>query len=183
MKTHKAYADGRAGPSLRRVSRLVALYDVCLQNARALQAEAELLLSNGFTARAFALAFTGWEETGKAQIVADFANGMASENEFDAAFRNHNLKVAYNRRQFILDPKDPARSAIEYDETGARQLFEGRQRALYVGKTADDAPIVPDQEISRVTAERAIAALKKELDDIRVFDAMNERIGSASFLK
>ena len=71
---------------MRVVKRLLQLYDACLKNATALLAEADLLFTNGHHARAFALAHTGWEETGKSQIVADFLN---RKNPGDVDENNH----------------------------------------------------------------------------------------------
>jgi len=67
--------------------------------------------------------------------------------------------------------------------TSAKPLFEGRQRALYVGKDEGDRAIVPDEQIPRSAVEQAIGRLKKELDDIDIQDGITERIGSESFMK
>jgi AbiV family abortive infection protein len=154
-----------------------------LRNAADLLVEAELLLNHGHIARAFALAYTGWEEVGKAQLVGDYCDDMVSEEEFQAAFRDHNLKSAYNWRYFALDPKDIENSTIEYDRSRARIAFEKRQAAFYVEKNSDLKAIYPADIVSCQEAESAIRALKAEIAQIRKFDALNERIGSESFLK
>lgn len=183
MRTRKSYEQGEARPGFRRYCRLVKLYDACLANARSLQQEAALLLANGFAPRAFALAYTGWEEVGKAQIVADFAGGLTALSEFKDAFRDHKLKCSYNSRRFELSASDRSRSVIEYDVSSARGTFEARQRAFYVGCDASDAPLLPTDNISINLAEQAVNQLQRELDRIRLFDAMNESIGSRSYLK
>jgi AbiV family abortive infection protein len=183
MKTKTAHSEKQKRPNFERWCRLQNLYYACLDNASSLQDEAKLLLDNGHFARAFALAYTGWEEVGKAQLVADFANGMAAETEFEDAFRKHNLKVAYNSRRFVVNIGDVPLSTIEYEPSSAQLLFEGRNASLYVGKESDDSPLKPAELVSEKAATRAVTALRAELENIDRFDALNERIGSASFLK
>ncbi len=183
MKTRAAHSEKQNCKRFDRWSQLQKLYDACLENAESLHTEANLLLENGHVARAFVLAYTGWEEVGKAQLVADFANGMAAETEFEDAFRRHNLKVAYNSRRFILDTHNVQLSTIEYESPKAKSLFDARNASLYVAKGTDDSALVPTDAISRKAAQEFVMALRKELDDIFLFDTVNERIGSASFLK
>ncbi len=162
---------------------LVAIYDACLENATDLLAEAQLLASHHHTARAFALALTGWEEVGKAQLVADFAYDMVAEEEFESAFRDHYLKSSYNSRQFVLNPADMSDSTIEYDRSRAVSAFRKRQEALYVEKTADLRPLTPKEAVAEEDVHAMISALESELKNIRRMDAVTERIGSRSFLK
>lgn len=168
---------------MRVVMRLLNLYDACLMNAQALLAEADLLFKNGHHARAFALAHTGWEETGKSQIVADFLNQMVSEEEFESAFKDHRLKSAYNWRQFVLNSADLSDSTIEYDRSKADAALQKRHASLYVEKHKDFSPVVPESQVSTEEAHGVIEALRKELSDIRLYDSINERVGSESFLK
>lgn len=81
------------------------LYAACLSNARDLLEEAELLASHGHAPRAYFLAYTALEELGKSQVVADYFNGLVSEAEFDAAFRDHVFKAAYVNR-YVQIPAD-----------------------------------------------------------------------------
>lgn len=136
MKTQKAKEKIRPRRGDMRVyMSLLELYDACLRNANELLAEAHLLLRHGHVARGFALAYTGWEEVGKAQLVGDFANDMVAEEEFETAFKDHKLKSAYNWRHFVLNPTDLNDSTIEYHRSRAQAAFEKRQAAFYVGKT------------------------------------------------
>jgi AbiV family abortive infection protein len=184
MRTEKAKGKSRSTKTDMRVFMyLLDLYDACLRNADELLTEARLLISHGHVARAFALAYTGWEEVGKAQLVGDFANDMVSQEEFEAAFRDHTLKSAYNWRQFVLNTKDVNASTIEYDRNRAREAFEKRQAAFYVGKDTLLKPLTPDEGVTKEEAEQVIHALATEIRHIREADAMTERIGSASFLK
>jgi AbiV family abortive infection protein len=183
MKTRAAHSEKQNRKRFDRWCQLEKLYDACLENAESLHAEAKLLLENGHVARAFALAYTGWEEVGKAQLVADFANGMAAETEFEDAFRKHNLKLAYNHRRFVVNMSNVPLATIEYESSKAQSLFDERNASLYVAKGTNDSALIPRDAISREAARESVAALRRELDHIFLFDTVNERIGSASFLK
>lgn len=159
------------------------MYNACLRNASDLLTEARLLIDHGHIPRAFALAYTGWEEVGKAQLVGDYANDMVSQKEFEAAFRDHNLKSSYNWRQFVINKTDINDSTIEYDRNRAQAAFEKRQAAFYVAKRSDLKPLSPTENLIREEAETVIRSLAKELKQIREADAIAERIASASFLK
>lgn len=184
MKTKKAKTDTlNVKGDMRIVTRLLSLYDACLKNAKGLLHEAELLFGHAHYPRAFALAHTGWEETGKAQIVADYLNRMVSEEEFEAAFKDHKFKSAYNWRQFVLNPVDLPDSTIEYDRDKAAAALRKRHAALYVEKEKDFSPVIPSSQVSEEDACKVINALRKELENIRLYDSLTERVGSASFLK
>jgi hypothetical protein len=108
---------------------------------------------------------------------------MVSEEEFDAAFKDHKFKSAYNWRKFVLDPKKPSNSTIKYDRGQASLALQKRHAALYVEKRQDFSPLPPNEQVSKEEAEQVISALRKELENIRRYDSINERLGSASFLK
>ncbi len=184
MRTEKAKAKSKSGIyDMQVIESLVDLYDACLENAADLLEEAKLLLSHGHVARAFALAYTGWEEVGKSQLVGDYCNNMVAVEEFEAAFRDHNLKSSYNWRQFILNPADVKDSTIEYDRNRAKKAFEKRQAAFYVEKDVTFKPITPGTSIAKEDAEAVIRALENEITNINQSDSFTERIGSQSFLK
>ena len=163
--------------------RLVKLYRACLDNAENLLSEACLLFEHAHYARAYVLAHTAWEEIGKSQIVADYAHDMVSKQEFEAAFKDHKLKSAYNWRQFELNPDDLPNSTITYDRSRAEATYGKRQQALYVEKASDYEPIEPKNEVPAQNAEVAIKAVKGKLSEIRKAGYLSERIGSKSFLK
>lgn len=169
--------------NMRVVMAFLDLYDACLKNAEALLNEATLLFRNRHVARAFVLAHTGWEEIGKSQLVADFLNRMVSQDEFEAAFRDHRFKSAYNWRKFVLNANDLSDSTIQYDRGRADAAWLKRNAALHVQKQADFTPLIPEEQISKAEARSIIEALRKELEQIRRYDALTERVGSASFLK
>ncbi len=184
MKTEKGKKDVLdIKGDMRIVMRLLSLHDACLKNAEALLSEADLLFKNGHHSRAFTLAHTGWEETGKSQLVADFLNQMVSSEEFEAAFRDHKLKSAYNWRRFVLNPASIADSTIEYDRSKATAALQKRHSSLYVEKNIDFSPVLPESQVGKEEAQTVIEALRKELKNIRLYDAINERVGSQSFLK
>jgi hypothetical protein len=108
---------------------------------------------------------------------------MVSSDEFEAAFKDHKLKSAYNWRRFVLNPANITDSTIEYDRNKATAALQKRHASLYVEKKADFSPIVPESQVSKEEAHAVIEALRKELNNIRFFDAVNERVGSESFLK
>lgn len=184
MKTEKGKKDVLdLKGDMRVVMRLLHLYDACLKNAEALLSEADLLFTNGHLPRAFALAHTGWEEAGKSQLVADFLNQMVSPEEFEAAFKDHKLKSAYNWRRFALNSSNIADSTIEYDRNKATEALQKRHSSLYVEKNKDFSPIAPENQVDKAEAQSVIDALRKELKNIRMYDSINERVGSESFLK
>lgn len=184
MKTEKGKKDVLDIKSdMRIVMRLLSLYDTCLKNAETLLSEADLLFKNGYHLRAFALAHTGWEETGKSQLVADFLNQMVSSEEFEAAFKDHKLKSAYNWRRFVLNPANVADSTIQYDRNKATGALKKRHSSLYVEKNIDFSPVLPESQVGKEEAQAVIEALRKELKNMRLYDAINERVGSESFLK
>ena len=168
---------------MRIVMRLLDLYSACLKNAEDLLIEADLLFKNDHYLRAFTLAHTGWEETGKSQLVADYLNQMVSSEELEAAFKDHKLKSAYNWRQFVLNPANLSDSTIEYDRNKATAALQKRHSSLYVEKNMDFSPILPESQVSKKEARMVIEALRKELNNIHTSDAISERMGSESFLK
>lgn len=184
MKTIKAKQNpvNHKG-DFRRIMALTSLYKACLKNAEELLKEAKLLFDHGYFARAYALAYTGWEEVGKSQITADFASGMVSEDEFENAYKDHKIKSAYNWRKFVFDMKKPDDSKIEYDRAKANTYFEARQAALYVNKTQEYKELIPSQIVNKNSAESAINALEHELQEIFSAEMISERIGSNAFLK
>jgi len=162
---------------------LLRLYRACLRNAEALLAEARLLLTNGHHERAFAIAFTAYEEIGKSQVVADFFNDIVSKAEFTSAFRAHDLKVAYVRRKYIWDRDKATRVTVAYDPASARDEFRTRMAALYVSSRTDYEPIEPSQSVTRTDAEKMVEDVATWLKEIDVFECITERVGSKAFTK
>ena len=91
VRTRKRKAEGAEG-GMQAHSGLLKLYEACIANAEMLLEDARLLLENRRVARAFALAFTAYEEVGKSQVVADAYSGLVAASELSEAFRRHDLK-------------------------------------------------------------------------------------------
>lgn len=154
------------------------LYEACLNNAKDLADEAEILYQNKCYARATALAILALEEIGKSQIVADFFNGMASKTEFDDAFKKHEIKSAYNWRKFLLDT-----STIEYNPSEGRKYHEWRMDAMYVDCLKNYQAQEPKNIFTKEDARKSIEFVNKEINDIITMEYLSERIGSKSFMK
>jgi AbiV family abortive infection protein len=158
------------------------LYEACLKNADQLLDEADLLLSHAYHARALALALVAYEEVGKSQIVADYFNEMVSEKEFREAFVRHEIKSAYNAREFHITRK-PFEARIVYDRGKAKRYSQYRMASLYVGCTNDYASLIPSEMVTPEDATAAIKACRNKIKHIRVMSSATERIGSKSFAK
>jgi AbiV family abortive infection protein len=165
---------------------LLTLYRACITNAEELLEDARLLLSDGRFARAFALAFTAYEELGKSQVVADAYSGAAAASELTAAFRKHDLKTAYMRRTVRLEVPPGQHwpeATIEYDAIDAGQLFGARQRSLYVDFGVDYLPTLPIEAITRARAEEMATVVDQELKAIAWAEDLNGRIGTKGLFK
>jgi len=162
---------------------VIDLYEACLKNADQLLDEADLLLSHAYHARALALALVAYEEIGKSQIVADYFNNMVSKKEFKEAFVKHEIKSAYNARQFHITSMKPLEASIVYDRGRAKQHSQYRVASLYVGCTEDYESLIPSEMVTPKDATAAIAACRKKIKHIRVTSRITERIGSESFTK
>lgn len=164
-------------------SAVLRLHDACLHNADQLLDEAELLLRNNHHARALALALLAYEEIGKSQIVADYFNNMVSKREFQEAFFRHEIKSAYNARQFRVTSTNPLEARIEYSPEEAKKYSRRRMASLYVGCSEEYEPKLPSEAVTKEDASAAIAAFRKKIEHIRTMAAITERIGSNSFTK
>jgi len=164
-------------------SAVLRLYDACLKNAGQLLDEAELLLENSHHARALALALVAYEEIGKSQVVADYFNNMVSKKEFGEAFSRHEIKSAYNARQFHITSTNPFEASIVYDRRKAKQYSEYRMASLYVDCSEDYEPLSPSDNVTAEDASSAVTACRKKIEHINTMAAATERIGSKSFTK
>jgi len=162
---------------------ILKLYDACLNNATDLSEEADLLYKHGHYARAFALAITAYEEIGKSQIVADLFNDMVSENEFNDAFKIHEIKSAYNARKFILNMKNLDSSHIDYKLKSGKKYNKWRIAATYVDCFNEYKTQEPKNLISKENAKEAIDTVNHEIEEIHKMAYLTERIGSKSFMK
>lgn len=180
IQTHSRRKHGKREVMPQDWKPLLRLYRACLSNAGALLIEAKLLLAHRHHARAFALAFTAYEEIGKSQVVADFFEDVASKDELDTAFRAHNVKVAYIRRRYLFD-RDTSQVTVDYDPASAREAFRTRTAALYVGFGDGYEPVEPS--VSETVAKKSVERVEHLLDEIFQYECITERVGSKSFTK
>ncbi len=156
-----------------------ALYRVCLSNAWDLLDEAEILAKNQHYARAYFLAFTAAEEIGKALMVADWIYGLVSQEEFILAFRNHKVKLSYLESVFSAAHGEPER-----DQDALNQDVLRRMASLYVGKSNEDTPILPTDQVSEELALEMIDKVRNYLISILSAEWLNApRIGTKALLK
>jgi AbiV family abortive infection protein len=159
------------------------LYYACLENARGLLGDAELLLEKGSAPRAFALAFTAYEEIGKSQVVADFFNDQVAESEFASAFRLHHLKLAYLERIVRLSAGPLPEGTIDYDIRKLNPLTARRNDGLYVSYVEGYEPRRPAEALTADQAREMIDAAQQELESIDWAEELNGRIGSKGLFK
>lgn len=164
-------------------SAVLRLYDACLQNADQLLDASELLFENRHAEQALAVALVAYEEIGKSQVVADYFNNMVSKKEFEEAFSRHEIKSAYNSRQFHITKTNPFEASIVYDRQKANEYSQYRIASLYVDCSEDYEPQLPSGAVTKEDATAAITACRIKLKYIRTMAAATERIGSKSFTK
>lgn len=190
METAARKSEGAAGKlSTKEAMPLFRLHSACMQNAVELKEEAELLLLSKRYARAVALAITAREELGKAQIVADRIEGSVSKQEFEEAFKRHDLKAAYVSRVIHLElgPSEGGSrpitgGIITYDLRQGKQVFDLRCDSLYVGWDGVK-PVTPKEKITPKLAGRVVRSVKKAVENEILTQCMTERIGTRSQYK
>ena len=183
VRTAKRRADGPDGPGGR--PGLLSLYRACLVNAESLVDEAKVLLAHHRAARAFALAYTAYEEVGKAMLVADAYCDRVATSELHAAFASHGVKAGYLQRSVRVDLDRasgwPGEGTIEYsvDSVG----FRKRTAAMYVDFGTEYAPCIPDTAISTEDASARINLVDSHLHDISMAEYNGEQIGTYGLWK
>jgi len=179
MKTKLKQTSNESQVSQEDSARLRSLHRACVINAHQLFHEGELLAEHGHYARAAFLAVAAYEEMGKAQIVADYAQNCSSFREFEKAFRDHRLKNAYMMRQAAADKE----VTIVYDRENAGYQIDLREQALYVQyrDTYDDL-ILPSQ-ITKDECEFVFKKTYEAFEEIENAERLNGRVGSKSLFK
>jgi len=161
---------------------LFKLYHACMKNAYSLTEEAKLLLKHGHNARAFFLALTAYEEIGKAQLTADYITDCVSVEEFERAFKDHDLKMAYNQRYISLSQETKGEATLEYDLREVKSFVRARMKSLYVSKHAL-CPQLPSALFTEEAAAEMIESVIEELISIKYAEWLNQRIGSKGLFK
>jgi len=173
-----------------RKMKLLDLYGACMKNAGTFIDEAKILLQHSSFPRAAFLAYCSIEETGKAQIVADFYNGDLSEEEFRNSYYSHPKKAAYTGRVVGVSgtPISEAVTLVEkfsmqVDLNKGAKLREYREPALYVEFDGEFNPVLPEMRLNREEAEATIAKAYKIWRHILEMDAIAEGIGARGHFK
>lgn len=182
MKTTKKQTESLETGSGSTRTDLFKLYHSCMENAYSLTEEAKLLLKHGYNARAFFLALTAYEEIGKAQLTADFITDCVSMEEFERAFKDHDLKMAYNRRYISLSQGTKGYATLEYDLREVKSFVRARMQSLYVSKHASN-PQLPSDLFTKEAAVEMIESVIEELRSIEHAEWLNQRIGSKGLFK
>jgi len=167
-------------PDKKTIRNLFPIYRACMNNAQDLLDEAELLYRNNFFQRAFFLALTSYEEIGKAQIVADYITDIVAKEEYEKAFKDHDLKYAYNRR--FIQINQNGTSELIYNKSEIKEFVGKRMNALYVGVNKNQ-PKIPKNEISNDDAIEMIDIVKDYLYEIFHSEWLNQRIGTKGLFK
>lgn len=187
---------------------LLDLYFACMENAGTFINEAKILLQNQSFSRAAFLAYCGLEETGKAQIVADFYNGDLSEEKFRKYYTDHAIKAAYTERIVELSGRSLIEEgtmmpvtdqdadvpiveqvwridkfAMRVDKKRGNSYRGSREPALYVEFDADFNPIHPGERVNRAAAEAETEKAVRVWEHISKMDAIAEGIGARGHFK
>lgn len=162
---------------------LWVLLDTLKKNINSLVKESKILLDNGYYSRSFFLSYCALEELGKRLIVCDYITGILSKTEFDSAFRDHAMKIAYlhNNCQLLKNDDSSLEATIVYDKDKFKSWLKERNKALYVG--FNQLIIDPLKEVTSEDAQNIFAYLLKSIDDTNYYETVNERIGSKAFYK
>jgi AbiV family abortive infection protein len=182
MKTKKKQTESSQSKRSQFRADLLNLYHACMENAYSLAHEAKLLLEHSYYARAFFLALTAYEEIGKAQLTADYITGCVSEEEFERAFKDHDIKIAYNQRYISLSQGTKGDASLEYDLREAKDFVKARMQSLYVSKEAS-SPQLPSDMITKEVATEMIDGVIEVLGSIEHAEWLNQRIGSKGLFK
>ncbi len=147
------------------------------RNSVDLLREAELLLTNGFYARAVALAIMSYEELGKSQIAADYCSGILPEDEYKRAFKTHQ-KTSFTSRHAAIGSHEKVKYGLFIDGNVARELELLRQTAFYVDETNN-----PSENFCKEDTEFIIQKVKAHIEAIEHAEWLNGRIGSKALFK
>ncbi|MCL6099491.1 MAG: AbiV family abortive infection protein [Bacteroidetes bacterium] len=165
MQTIKSRLES-SGKKWRDIPQLWDLRRSCIKNSIELLNDAKLLYKHRRYPRAFALAFTSYEEFGKGQLVSDYITGVASEEEFWLSFRSHDLKTSYNNRKIVINTDRTSSWTVEYNNNNAKTFFRLRMDSLYVDCSKDYTPSIPQKQISAKTAKQIIVEVEKYINPL-----------------
>ena len=163
---------------------IMDLIEACEANVNSYVKEVECLLKGDFYARAFALAYCALEEMAKRLLCCDYYTNLISEEEFEKAFSDHKLKMAYlhNNCNITKGENGELDFEIVYDKSKYEVWFEARNKAMYVNK-AFESVINPITEITKEDAENLYLHLYRIIQRTNYYEGVNERMGSKAFYK
>jgi AbiV family abortive infection protein len=163
---------------------LLKLYSACISNAGNLLDEAKLLLDHKRFSRAAFLAYCAYEETGKAQIVADFYHGDLEEPVFRQYYFAHPIKAAYlNREVHLPENLNSEAWTIVVDKSKGTARRQLREPALYVEFSDDFSPIEPESQVNEEVARDVVQQVYRAWHRILEMDYLTEGIGSRGHFK
>ncbi|MGA2718988.1 MAG: AbiV family abortive infection protein [Candidatus Acidiferrales bacterium] len=179
MKTQLKKVSKETEISTEEKKHLRALYRECFINAHQLLNEGKLLAEHGHYARATFLALTAHEEMGKAQLIADYAQGCSSKKEFQEAFRDHRIKHAYMMREATAESD----ATIVYNKDRSTYQIELREKALYVAWRNTYDNLVAPSQITRDECDSVFERVLEAFEEIEHAERLNGRIGSKGLFK
>jgi AbiV family abortive infection protein len=190
MKTDEKRKSKERDVPISELDRLVLLFRTCAENARDLLNEAHILGNAGCYARGTFLALTAYEEMGKAQLVADYANNCVSVGEFRKAFSDHGMKAAYMMREVAFKTGDLLPNGryevidgrIVYDQRQSLYQIQTRMKALYISHGASYVPKVPSS-IMKDEFEDVLERVAESFEEIENAEWLNPQIGSKGLFK
>jgi AbiV family abortive infection protein len=161
---------------------LLHAYNACLDNARDLVSEAELLLKHKHHSRAYALAFTALEEVSKSKIVADRFTDLITDDEFKSLFKKHSAKV--QRVDWVIDTINKYQREHGFEYRGTRPTLAVRNAAMYVDIDYSGKCFIPKDSVTEENARDLINLVEVGLDEIwEQTEIKGEQIGTKGFMK
>jgi len=163
-------------------SNYLKVYSACLNNARDLTDEAQVLKKSGGFARAYVLAFTALEEISKSQIAADCFTGLINPDKLQSSFRNHATKI--KRVEWVIDSIMDYQHEHGLEYQGTRPNFETRNKALYVDIGENNSPVIPEDSITEEYVSDLINLVEVGLNEIWMqTEYWGHQIGTKGFMK
>lgn len=189
MKTRERRLTNQPDISPRDAEKLLVLYRACVQNAEDLLNESALLAKFEKYHRATFLAITAYEEMGKAQLVADYADNAVSAREFNKAFKDHSFKITYMSRFLSLPAAGPLRpklngeGTISFDDRPAEYLVPLREQSLYVQWREKFDNLILPAEITKTHFDDVFERVQDFFEEIDHAEWLNGHIGSKALFK
>lgn len=112
-----------------------------------------------------------------------------SQQEFEDAFKRHDLKAAYVSRIVNLELGISEESGgqitggtITYDLQRGKEIFKLRCDSLYVSWDGSK-PVTPQENVTPELAAKVVGSVKKAIENEVVTQYMTERIGTRGQFK